>query len=659
MTSLIGLLALASAVAARDWILSESFHRYAPRSTGFSWEPCDNDGSGLHGDCSWFEVPLDWANKTAGKATLAVARYNATREPRLGTLFMNPGGPGGSGVDLVTDGSAALYSAMAGGQYDIVSWDPRGIGKSVPRAECFKTGTEERSFWEGTIPDAGLEARGNFTDQQDIDAFYTQVDEVDVLLKKLGQKCLDYSPDTWQYIGTAAAVRDMIAMHDILEGPSKPIDYWGVSYGTVIGIYFVNMFPERVGRVVLDGVVDPVYWANLPPYELWSVGLESTDEAFNGFVTACAAAGPSGCALATKDSNAETIRKFVIDLIDLGYHNRRKFGPTSEGSADVRNKLFMGMYSPTTWPDLAKDLLSMHERFVSATDAHNYTQATRRSTHRHRLNITRRQTNSTTSDEDSAPDYSFQGVTCADAIDAGTTTTKDVFDYLVNVTRTVSPMFGPSWGDGGFYCHHWPARAVERYTGPWNKKLSNPILVIGNEADPITPYISAKRVADALGDSAVLIEQDDYGHGSVAMLSRCTIFALQNYFVNNTLPSEDKFCGTDIELFPGPPITKNSLSKLSSSTNTVSVVNSDSLRDELDKALQRSNSLFIAVIALAVAAGLLLLGLIFSFVYARRRSTRAFISRGVFEKAGDEQGHIYNDSHGSRVKSGGYSRVAN
>lgn len=110
----------------------------------------------------------------------------------------------------------------------------------MPRAECFKTGTEEHAFWEGTIPDAGLEARGNFTDQRDLDEFYEQVDEVDVLLEELGQRCITYSPDTFQYIGTAAAVRDMVYMHDILEGKEKPIDYWGLSYGTVIGIYFVN-----------------------------------------------------------------------------------------------------------------------------------------------------------------------------------------------------------------------------------------------------------------------------------------------------------------------------------------------------------------------------------------------------------------------------------
>lgn len=81
----------------------------------------------------------------------------------------------------------------------------------------------------GTIPRAGLEARGNFTDPDDLKAFYAQVPEVDKLLTELEQKCLEYSPDTFQYVGTAATVRDMVALHDYMEGPDKALDYWGIS----------------------------------------------------------------------------------------------------------------------------------------------------------------------------------------------------------------------------------------------------------------------------------------------------------------------------------------------------------------------------------------------------------------------------------------------
>jgi hypothetical protein len=113
--------------------------------------------------------------------------------------------------------------------FTTAGWDPRGVGLTHPRADCFKTGTEESAFWEGTIPNAGLEARGNFTDQADLDAFYAQVPEVDKLLQELGQRCLEYSPDTFQYVGTAAAARDMVALHDYLESPDTPVNYWGFS----------------------------------------------------------------------------------------------------------------------------------------------------------------------------------------------------------------------------------------------------------------------------------------------------------------------------------------------------------------------------------------------------------------------------------------------
>ncbi|CAE6509951.1 unnamed protein product [Rhizoctonia solani] len=654
---LLGAAALASSANANPWSLPEGYHRFAPRAEGFNWGSCGSETSSSR-ECSRFEVPLDYANTGAGKASLAVARYKATKQPKLGTLFVNPGGPGGSGVDLILGGNAETISKIAGGQYDIVSWDPRGIGLTVPRANCFKTGTEENAFWEGTIPRAGLEARGNFTDQRDIDAFYEQVDEVDRLLKELGEKCVAYSPDTFQYIGTAAAVRDMVAMHEVLEGSSKPIDYWGLSYGTVVGIYFVNMFPDRVGRVVLDGVVDPEYWANRPAHEMWSIKPESTDEAFIGFTDACAAAGPSGCALATKGATGGSIRQLMRNMIDAAYDYKHAVGKTAEiGSAAIRMLFYKGMYTPTQWPELAEQGAQLVAAAQNLSLLSNST-LTKRLLRAPLFDVERRQS---TTNNDPAPDYSFQGVTCGDAVDAGNVTTKDVFDFLIKVTREVSQMFGPVWADAGLYCHRWPVRAVERYAGPWNKKLANPILVIGNEADPVTPYKSAKKVADALGDSAILIEQDDYGHLSLAMHSTCTISALQDYFLNNKLPSQDKLCGTDQQLFPGPGVTKSTLAKVTSENL---LTDSGTLQDELDKARTRGDNLFIVVIALAAAAGLLLLGLVFSCIRDRRKSKSmhaTYIPRGAFEKGGDEQGHIYDDPYvkGANAKSGGYSRVGN
>ncbi|KAG8730885.1 hypothetical protein FRC12_020025 [Ceratobasidium sp. 428] len=319
--------------------------------------------------------------------------------------------------------------------------------------------------------------------------------------------------------------------------------------------------------------------------------------------------------------------------------------------------LYTGMYTPTRWPKLAQDLADITAAVNNLTSS---TALKARSLRSMSSVLQNRQT-SNGSSVDPAPDYAFQAVTCGDAMDAGNTTTKDVFDSLVYVTQTVSQMFGPYWGDAGFYCHQWPVRAVERYIGPWNKKLSNPILVIGNEADPVTPYISAKRVADALGDSAILVEQDDYGHLSLAMHSSCTTAILQNYFLQNQLPSDDQFCGTNQVLFPGPGVTKQTLHSLSASGSGSGSIGETDINAELESARQRARNLFIAVVALAAALALLLVGFITSCVRNRKQkpSYPAYIPRGVFDKAAEEQGHTYDNPFNSAATSekGGYSRV--
>ena len=122
-------------------------------------------------------------------------------------------------------------------------------------------------------------------------------------------------------------------------------------------------------------------------------------------------------------------------------------------------------------------------------------------------------------------DYSIVAIFCGDAPDPIGATTKDVFNEIIRVSQTVSHKFGAVF-NARFFCHRWTSRSVERYQGPFNKKPKNPILIIGNEADPITPFRSAKLTASAnyLGDNARLIQQWDFGHTSSAE-SRWSVYA--------------------------------------------------------------------------------------------------------------------------------------
>lgn len=171
------------------------------------------------------------------------------------------------------------------------------------------------------------------------------------------------------------------------------------------------------------------------------------------------------------------------------------------------------------------------------------------------------------------PDYTFQAITCGDSINQSDIATQVVFDELVRVVQNISPMckrlcygyflrhssyqlctVGIQFPQPCHFCHRWPARAVERFTGPWNNTLKNPIIIIGNKADPATPFLDASTVAGWLGDSATLVEQDGYGHLSLAEKSNCTQNIITNFFVNGVRPEGNgTICAIDpdsAELFP-------------------------------------------------------------------------------------------------------------
>jgi len=131
--------------------------------------------------------------------------------------------------------------------------------------------------------------------------------------------------------------------------------------------------------------------------------------------------------------------------------------------------------------------------------------------------------------------YSPEAITGSDDFVDGDATIKDVFDVIVDITRDITPTFGAVWSLG-YSTYNWPVRSVERVPPYSPKKLKIPVLVIGNTADPITPFVSAKKTADLLGDNAFLVEQLGFGHTSLAQSSACTFGIMAGYFVNSTLP---------------------------------------------------------------------------------------------------------------------------
>ncbi|RDX45246.1 hypothetical protein OH76DRAFT_1007738 [Lentinus brumalis] len=509
--------------------------------TTVQWGPCDPAlalDSALQ--CAFFEVPLDYHNHSVGTARLGLVKANATRE-RRGTVFMNPGGPGVSGINELNSTSALLLD-QTGGYYDVVSWDPRGVGTVTVPGDvfCFDSADEQQTFFNGTIEANGIEMTGNFTDSADIQNLLAQAGTMQKKYDGLAQRCSQHSDGKYlQYVGTAATARDLAAMADALDGPGSPVNYIGLSYGTILGSWFINMFPERVGRVVIDGVVDPARFGTVDiALSGWGAQLVDADKVYEAFFTGCALAGPAGCPIASAGQTPVEVNNDIQALLQAAHDTARANPSAPVTSGQIRALLRTIMYVPTTWGLFVNTTLSQFAQEVQAESGGN---------------ITRRRSIRERDEKETFP-YSTEAIICGDSKDNTGANMTDVFEGIISTSNNISSMFAAAWPFATYYCPFWPVRAVERYEGPFNKTLANPILVIGNTFDPATPFSGAKAVADELGDHAALVRLNGFGHTSQAEPSACISNIIRAYMVNGTLPQGDEtVCevDADFEVFPG------------------------------------------------------------------------------------------------------------
>ncbi|KAI0686870.1 alpha/beta-hydrolase [Cerioporus squamosus] len=514
-----------------------------------AWGACDPSAvSDMSLSCGFLDVPLDYQKPSAGQARLAIVKANATGE-RRGSVFFNPGHfAGGPGLSGLAELSEFLLNAT-GGVYDIISWDPRGVGNLTVPGEifCFDSAAEYLTFFNGTIELTSIEQTANFTDPADVNALLAQAPIMQKKYEELGQKCLNSPNGKYlKYIGTPATVRDIVSMANAIDGPDAPINYYGISGGSTIGSYLVNMFPERVGRMVIDGIVNPVTYATQKPSTLWSRQLLSSDTVYKGLITGCALAGPAGCPAASEgDGPLDIDAKFQALL--KAAHDATVANPSAPlSSGFIRVGLLQQLYGPEFWASFMKDNYTQVVEIVKGEAPANASM-TKRSDFARRNSLLKR------ASPNNSPSYSIHAIQCGDAIDLHGVTMEEQFQGIIDTTRNISHMFGSYWPSQAYLCAFWPARAVERYQGPWNKKFANTIIVASNVYDPVTPLVSAEETARELGEGAVLVRQNGFGHATIAEPSSCTINLLAAYMVNGTVPGNNTLCEVDAsyEVFSG------------------------------------------------------------------------------------------------------------
>jgi pimeloyl-ACP methyl ester carboxylesterase len=454
-------------------------------------------------ECASVPVPLDWAHPNGPTITLSVIRHLASRpDQRIGSLFVNPGGPGDSGVGYVAERGEAL-DAMTVGRFDIVAWDIRGGAAGSAPVSCFADANERASFW------------------QDLPVPTTRQDERRYLAKTtaLAQRCGAQNGELLAHISTADTARDLDHLRRLVG--DRRLTYFGESYGTLIGQTYANLFPRRVRAMALDGVVDAVA-AAAGTEAVAASSLADTDRVFRRFLKLCQAAGPDRCALAGHGPVAPRVNRLLERLrhAPIPAPSATPPGELTYGEALTALK-YEGVPKPEQWPLVAALLEAAAEGDASATET-----------------IAR----GATSDQARLL-FQEQGaaLVCADS---PARHTARAWPRVVDRLEAISRIGGPVVGWQLAPCAAWPATSANRYTGPWNATTSNPILLIGTRFDPNTPLASARRAQRRLGN-AVLLTHDGYGHLSRRDPSACVMRATGSYLVDLTVPPRGTVCPSD------------------------------------------------------------------------------------------------------------------
>ena len=440
------------------------------------WTPC-------HGkyQCAAASVPLNYREPKGTAITLSVIRLPAG-DPgrRLGSLFFNFGGPGTDGVGELTR-FADRYPAELKARFDLVSFDPRGIGGSAP-ISC---------------PGAD-HAPGPGSPLRQPDAFFAAS-------AAPGKACAAGSGALLSHLSTANVARDLELLRQAVGDAA--LNFYGYSYGTYLGGTYANLFPDKVRAMTLDGTLDLVANATgKPGQEKQPVDVRADvagaqQQELDQFFAVCAAAGPK-CAFSGGDPKAKFAGVFA-----------RASRTTGVGS--LMKTVDSALYQSGRWKRLAQTLSAMPSDSGAASPVL----------------------------DPYVPTHSpgFLAVQC---VDSDNPSSPADYSALAARESARQPYFGLGSVFSMAQCVGWPAHDEDRYTGPWNRARKYPILVLNNRFDPATPLHNAQATAAELGDGRVLVV-DGYGHTSLDAPSACASAAVVKYLTDVSAPAEDTTCAPD------------------------------------------------------------------------------------------------------------------
>ncbi|KAH8669000.1 Alpha/Beta hydrolase protein [Xylariales sp. PMI_506] len=479
------------------------------------WEEC-GDLVGRKLECSEIDVPMDQFNPAnSGNKTFSIPLIRLRGKNATQNILLNPGGPGGSGVEFMFRKGEQLNTIIGEG-FHLLSFDPRGVNGSKPQATCY--------------PD--IETRRALSNVRSARVIEDSA-ETFAWTHSYVQACLDNMGEHGSYVNTPQTAADMNSILDAVG--QQDLVYWGFSYGTILGQTYATLFPERSKRVIIDGVANNFDWYGSP---LDEEELFDTENVLTGFFDECIKAGKN-CSLSALAETKEELQDKVLSLANALYDepmsvyvNKTVWGLLTQDHI-LSDAIFSALYKPANWYNLADRLAKLLQG--NATD----------------FFVAYARKEPLTADTEPYDTSAF-------VVNNDGTTGPDYFpqdresllnDMLVPYANT--SLFAPSATWLYYLKQQWVLPKTHSYVQKRGVKTAHPLLILSTTYDPVCPLISA-RTANSAFEGSQIVELKGYGHCSLAMPSSCIAKHVRNFLYDGTLPAGYTQCEVDGPYFIKP-----------------------------------------------------------------------------------------------------------
>ena len=547
------LFALASAVALTAGLLSVSTAPSADAATSTTskvekrrskavktpklrWYTCYG-----YAKCATVKVPLDYDKPRGKKVELALLKVPAkNQKTKIGSLFVNPGGPGGSGTEIAYFSRDFLSPAVTD-RFDVVGFDPRGVAFSK-NVKCFSSPRKAAPVLN-TINSAAFPYGA------------TQEKAFKKAYDKHAKGCSTTGKPLTGAMSTAEVARDMDLLRRAVG--DKKLTYLGFSYGSYLGEVYANLYPDRVRALAIDGVLDPVKWAGTKKTQSTPIGArlgsaEGAYKALNQALVLCDRAGETKCAFAAGNpvTNYEKIAQRLrrAPLVEIDPDTGDRYVTTYADFVDITLGI---LYSQYYGPEMVTEFAAYLGELTGVSPATAPRAQTVRALITLEKSVKDQQQRRTLPGTRLGFPYdngldAFQTIACTDSKNS-----KNLARYatLAKAADKRAPYFGRLWlwNLAGCSSTKWTVKDEDAYRGPFTKKTATPVLIVGNYWDPATNYAGAVSTSKRLPNSR-LVSSNSWGHTAYGT-SQCATDTVDTYLLTKRVPAKGTVCTGDYTPF--------------------------------------------------------------------------------------------------------------